>query len=53
MKTGSASNQGTTSAVAAKVKLGTKTASPRPTPQAISGRARASVPLAQPKACFA
>ena len=46
-KTGEAPTRGMTSAVAAKVKLGTKTASPRPIPQAISGSARASVPLAQ------
>ena len=52
-KTGGAPRRATTSAVETKVKLGTKTASPRPIPHAISGRARASVPLAQPRACLA
>ncbi len=51
--TGVAPSHGTTSAVAAKVKLGTNTASPGRMPQAISGRTSASVPLAQPRACFA
>ena len=53
MKTGVAPVQGTISAVAQKVKEGTKTASPAPTPHAFSGRTRASVPLPQPSACFA
>ena len=39
--------------VAAKVKDGQKTASPGPTSQAISGRAMASVPLAQDRASLA
>ena len=45
--TGEAPLQGITSPVAAKVKLGQNTASPGPISQAISGRARASVPLPQ------
>ena len=45
--------QAARSAVAVKVKLGQKTASPVRTPQAINGRIRASVPLPQPKACVA
>ena len=48
--TGVASVHGTTSGVAATVNEGQKTASPAPISQAISGRARASVPLAQVRA---
>jgi hypothetical protein len=46
-KIGVAPSQATTSAVAAKVKLGHKIASPGHTALAISTRASASVPLAQ------
>ena len=48
--TGVAPVQATASAVAVKVKLGQNTASPAPNPQAINGRASASVPLAQASA---
>ena len=51
--TGEAPTRGITSPVAAKVKLGQNTASPGPIPQAISGSSRASVPLAQLRACLA
>ena len=48
--TGVAPVQGMTSGVAAKVNDGQNTASPGPISQAISGNARASVPLAQVRA---
>ena len=51
--TGVAPNHGITSQVAAKVKDGQNTASPAPISHAISGRARASVPLAQDSASCA
>lgn len=51
-KTGVAPSNETTSAEEKKVKSGTKTASPSPTPHALRARVRASVPLAQVRQCF-
>ena len=52
-KIGVAPNQATTSAVAAKVKDGTRIAWPGPAPFAISASPSASVPLAQLSTCLA
>jgi len=52
-KTGVAPRRLMTSAVAMKVKGDVKTASPGPISSAISAMRRASVPEAQPTACFA
>ncbi len=51
-KTGVAPASATTSALAAKVKDGTNTASPMPMFHAFKSKNSASVPLAQAIACF-
>ena len=53
MKTGVAPNQAMTSAVAANVKVGQRTASPGRNPLAMRISASASVPLAQETTCAA